>query len=209
LNAQAQESQLSSAMKTDYEQRFGQQSSIIDGITRALSPALEGGASAHGFSAEELAARNTQAINSVGAANRNAQQAVAGQLAGRGGDSGIESGIDKQIKATISSKMASDLASKQTDITNADWATGRDEYHRALAGEDFLAGKVLNPEAFGQLATSANDKAFSEADAINKANNQKWADIGGLITSAASAIPKGISGLKGMFGSGNLSDEDN
>jgi hypothetical protein len=208
--AQANEASLSQAMAADFGQRFGEQSEILNGINKALTPTLEGGASAHGFSAEELAAKNSAAINETGAANANAQRAIAGQLASRGGDSGLQSGIDSQIRASVTSQQATNLANNELAITNADWATGRDEYHRALSGEGFLAEKVLNPEAYGQEATAANKENFAESDAINKANNQKWADIGGLVGSAVGMIPgigSGIKALSGMFGKGNFSND--
>jgi hypothetical protein len=211
-SAQASEASLSTAMGTDFNSRFGEQSDIISGINRALSPTLAGGASQHGFSAEELAAKNTAAINNTGAANANAQRAISGELSGRGGDSGLMSGVDAQLKAGIASKSANNLANDQLNITNADFATGRDQYNRSVAaevsGENSLI-RLTDPTALGNEATGANKNSFAEASENNKATNQKWADIGGLVASATSVIPKGISGLKGMFGPGNLSDEDN
>jgi hypothetical protein len=198
-DSQASEAALSKQMSANFTTRFGEQSDFIHGINAALAPTLAGGESRHGFSAEELAAKNTQAINATGAANANAQRAISGELAGRGGDSGLMSGVDAQIKASVTSKMASDLASKQLDITNADWATGRDQYNRSVSGEEFLAGKVIRPEEFGQLATTANDTSFKEADANNRANSQKWADIGGLVQGAVKA---GVGIATGGFGSG-------
>lgn len=199
--AQNQEANLSTAMGADFNSRFGEQSDIISGINRALSPTLAGGASAHGFSAAELAAKNTQAINTTGAANANAARAVAGQLAGRGGDSGLQSGVDAQIKAGIATQSANNLANEQLGITNADFATGRDEYHRAVSGEEALAG-LTDPTSLGREASSANGQSFSEADTINKANNQKWADIGGLVTGIPKLIPgigSAVGALSGMF----------
>lgn len=184
LSAQANSVDLSKQMSADFSKRFDEQSDFIAGIKARLAPTLTGGASAHGFSAQELAARNTAAIDSVGAANANAQRAISGELAGRRGDSGLESGIDSQIKASVTSKMASDLADKQLDITNQDFAVGRDEYHRAIAdevsGENSLI-RLSDPTALGHDATAANKDSFLEANTINQAQNQELADVGGFV----------------------------
>jgi hypothetical protein len=209
--AQAQQADLSEAMGADYKSRFGEQTNLIDALTRAMSPALSTGASSHGYSASELSAKNTEALDAAGASYKNAAQAAGNAMAGRGGDSGLVSGVDQQIRASIASKAASDLARRQNEIVDEDFSVGRDEYHRAEAGLDFLAEKVLDPTALGADAIGANKESFLEANANNNANNQKWADIGGLLGGATKLIPgisTGIKSLAGMFHSGDLSDNE-
>jgi len=197
-NEQAASADLGKTMSQDFSQRFGEQSDFIHGINAALAPTLAGGASQHGFSADELAAKNSAAINEAGAANANAARAVAGQLAGRGGDSGLQSGVDAQIRASVTSQQAANLANNQLKITNEDFATGRDQYNRAVTAEDILAGKA-DPSGLGSGAIRATDQAFTESEANSKASNQVWADLGGLAGSAMSMIP-GVGGMAGgMF----------
>src|SRR6266705_491260 len=105
-------------LQQNYGTLFGKQQDVLDAVNRSLNPTLRGGPNQRGFSADELAARNTQAINSTAAATRAAQQAArtfgAGQ--GGGGTSGVNSGITKQIEGAIASQGAQTLGQRQGQI---------------------------------------------------------------------------------------------
>jgi hypothetical protein len=150
------------------QQRFADQSTLLSDINASLSPIVAAGPEQTGFSAEELAAKNTAAINNAAAANRNAQQAAGNVIAGQGGGagSGIESGVQQAIKAGISSTEAGNLANQQNEIVQQNYDVGRSNYKTALAGEQALSGDY-NPEAFNQEAQAGLSSSFSEANQIN------------------------------------------
>lgn len=198
---QHNEASFSSMLQSNYATRYAQQSDILNGLNARLNGIVAKGASQQGFSPEELAARNSSAINTTGANYKHAAQALGGQLAGRGGDSGLVSGVDKQIKASLASAGAESLSNQENAITAENYATGRDQYNKAVAGQAALANQY-DPEGYASQGTSANASSFGEADKIQQAEAQKWKTIAGGITGLASSfIPTGgLKALSGTFG---------
>src|SRR5579872_2029271 len=194
------EQNFSSQLMSNYATQFGDQSDILQSLNASLNPIISQGINQEGFSGPELAAMNTQAINSTGSAYQNAARALNGQLAGRGGDSGLESGVDQQIKESLASNAAGNLANQQLGITEANYAQGRANFDKALQHEEGIAS-LYDPTAYGGLATQANNSAFNEQNNVNQQNNQKNAEIAGGIAGLASSFLPGGS-LGGLFGSG-------
>lgn len=193
----------SSMLQENYKTLFGNQLGVLNKISRSISPILAAGPNQRGMSAEELAARNTQAINSAGAANRAAQQAArtygAGQ--GGGGTSGVTSGITKQIESAIGSQSAEALASQQNNIVGQDYEMGRENYWRAQGGMENLA-RGYDPNAAAGGAINENQASFGQANKITEENNAMGKDIAGFATSlAGSALTFG----GGFSGGGGLS----
>jgi hypothetical protein len=192
---------LSSEISSAFNQNFADQSATLKSISSALSPIAAAGPSQQGFSAAELAARNTAAINNSGAAARNATQSIQGHLAGRGGDSGLESGVDQQIVGSVKSNAANQLAGAEDNITAENYGTGRENYWRAQGGMQALANSY-DPNGFAGSAVSAGNAAFGDATKIQDMKNQEQAAIAGGITSLATdALTFGAGGMAGMAGS--------
>ena len=193
-------------LNADFAQNFGAQSDIYKNLTQSLTPMLEAGPNQQGFSPEERAALNTSAINTTGANYRNAAQAVGGQLAGRGDDSGIESGVDQQIKGNLAGQAAGQLSTEQNQITQADYAQGRQNFFGAEAGLGGVASG-LNPTGLAGQATSAGDAAATSANNIAAANAAPWNAVGKLVGGVAGDLLGGpgfnlISGLGGHSSKG-------
>jgi hypothetical protein len=89
--SQGAEQSLAQEMQSNYATRFADQQQVLDRLNQSLSPIVAAGPNQQGFSPKELANLNTQAINTTGAAARNATQAAQTSLAGcgGGGDSGL------------------------------------------------------------------------------------------------------------------------
>ncbi len=190
-------------LQQNYGTMFGKQLDVLKAIGSSLSPILAAGPNQRGFSADELAARNTQAINAAGAANRAAQQAArtygAGQ--GGGGTSGLTSGITKQIEAGIGTQVASNLGATQGQIVQQDYETGRRNYEMAVGGEQALAGQYGGAASSSQGgAISENQASFGQAKTIQEQQAQKEQMIAGGITSLATTAATG--------GLGMLNDSD-
>jgi hypothetical protein len=188
----AREDTLASTMAANYNQQFGAQSEILKSLTGQLTPIANLGPNAQGYSPEELAAMNTQAINVSGAAVRNAQQATAGVLAGRGGGgtSGIVSGIEAQIKGSLASAGAQELAGAQNEITQRNYQTGRENFWAATHGEHALAG-LYNPAEYGKLAGTETSEALSSENQIQA---MRRASLMGPISLGRKALGVGLTG---------------
>lgn len=138
----AQQSKIAGQMSANYSTTFSQQQDLIAALNKSFSPIVAQGPGQQGMTPAELAARNTAAINATAGANRMAQQSAANFGAGEGGgsSSGLTSGIEKQIEGSIASTQASNLSNTENQIQQENYATGRDNYNRATAGLEFLAG---------------------------------------------------------------------
>lgn len=215
---------LATQMSQAFQKQFADQGQILKNLTNQLTPIANLGPNQQGFSPQELAAMNTQAINSSGAAARNAQQRVAGTLAGQGAgmfagegggsSSGLVSGIQQQIQGTIASNSANQLADAQNQITQANYETGRKNFWDSTTGEQTLAHQY-NPAQFGDLASGANQLALKNEGQIQAEKRQAinsavglglgvlTGPVGGMISGGFKA---GISALGGMMGGKKSSD---
>ena len=126
---------------------------------------------------------NTQALNTTGANLRYAAQAV-GRVGNRGArrcdDSGIESGVDQQIKGNLAGQAAGQLSNEQNQITQANYAQGRQNFFGAEAGLGGVASD-LNPEGLAGTANTAGSDAATAANNIASANAAPWQMVGGLV----------------------------
>ena len=61
----------------NYNTNFSSQQSVLNHLNSVLSPIVQAGPNQTGFSPSELAAFNTQAIDSTGASAANAERAIA------------------------------------------------------------------------------------------------------------------------------------
>jgi len=194
---EGQSQSFSSMLQGNYSTLFGNQLDVLGAINKSLSPILAAGPNQQGFSAQELAALNTQAINSAGAAARNASQAVgnfgAGQ--GAGGSTGIVSGVQKQLQSSVASSSANQLATTQDQITQANYNQGSANYWRAQGGMEQLA-QGYSPNAAASAGIESNKNAFGEASTIQQQQQQEDQMIAGGITSLAT----------GAIGAANGSD---
>lgn len=198
LNLQASESQFMNTLQANYAQNFSNQQAVLSHLNSVLQPVVAAGPNQTGYSPQELAALNAQAIDTSSANYANEARALNTQLAGRNDEGNLpQSGVDQALKQRIASASANTLSNEELGITESDYATGRSNFNNAVSGEEALASQY-NPVSTGNLANNANTNAFSEANTINQQSNQAEADIFGGITSlATSAIPGVASFFKG------------
>lgn len=194
-NLEANEASFAQQLQQNYAQNFADQQAVLTHLNSVLSPILEAGPNQTGFSPQEAAALNTQAIDTTGAQAANAERAVGNELAGRNDSGNLpESGVDQALKAQIASSAAGQLSSEQLGITEANYATGRQNFAQAVGEEQGLAGQY-NPVSTGSLASGTNASAFGEANQIAQQQSQELSDIGGGVLSLATGAAGGIGNL--------------
>jgi hypothetical protein len=175
--------ELQGAFATNY----GKQSSIYQNITNTMTPIEEAGPDQQGYSAQELAALNTGAINSTGAATANAEQRTANANAGHGDGSGLESGVDKALESNIATTGADTLANEQNNITQGNYAQGNKNFQEASQALGSVAAGE-SPAAFGSEANTAGEDAFKSADTIQQQNQELSQDILGAVESGGTDL---------------------
>lgn len=203
-NLAGQQSNLAGTMQNDFSTQFANQSKALSTLSTNLTPIVNGGVNQQGYSAPELAAMNTSAINNAGAATRNAQQKTATTLAGQGGGganpAGLASGIQDQINGSIASAGANELAGAQNSIVQGNYATGRQNFFNATQGEQQLASSY-DPSKYGSEAAQTLGQASAAQDKIDSEKGSVLGDI--------TAVGKAVGGIAGSFlggGLGNLDD---
>jgi hypothetical protein len=200
---EGQQQSLSQDFAANYNTNFANQSAVLSHINGVLAPIVGAGASQTGFAPSEKATLDTQAVDTTGANAAAAEREVGSETAGRN-DSGNnpESGVDQALKAGVASSAAGQASSEELGITEADYATGRQNFENAVAGEEAVSGQY-NPSGAGQLANQGGEEAFNEANEIQQESNQEESDIAGGITGLAEGaltFGAGASGGGGFSG---------
>ncbi len=198
-----QQQDLSTLLSSNFSQRFGQQSAVLQNLNNMLTPISQAGPDQQGFGASELAALGTQAAEGVGANYSKATQALQNTLAARGGGSEVlPTGARAALQGTLASSAADQMSKEQLGITEANYATGRQNWKEATAGLSALANQYDTTALSGQ-AQKGYESSFGMADKIQQEKNQEQAAIaGGIVSLGMDAATFGAGGMTGLVGTG-------
>lgn len=190
-------------LQANYSQNFGAQSAALQNLNNIFTPIAEAGPNQQGFNAQQLAAYNTQIGEGVGQNYAKASQALNTQLASQGGGNEfLPSGAAGALKSNLATAAANQQSQEQLAVTQANYATGRQNWQQATAGLNALVGEY-NPNAIAGQATGATQGAFQDQTKVQDMKNQEVASIVGGITGLATGGLSGIaSGIKGLFSGG-------
>lgn len=188
-----QQSSFAATLRQSFEKRFGGQTEILEKLNKALTPILSAGPGGRGFSSTEKRLAEARIADRTAAQYEGAAKAVAGQLAGRGGDAGLISGVDAQIRAALAGESAKTQSEAQTQLELADFAAGREQFGQAAQGMLALSGQY-DPQNFGAMGTQAGQSAFGMQKDIDAQKGQFWKTLASGLTGIASA---GIGALTG------------
>jgi hypothetical protein len=181
-------------MRSNFSQRFGQQSQDLKQLNDIYQPIFAAGPN-QGIGGAELANLNTQAGQNVGQNYAKASQSLAGKIAQQGGGNEyLPSGAQNTLKQQMASSAASDLSGEQSKIAQYSQDTGRQLWSQAGAGLNALSGEYGANQLAGE-ATTAGNSAYGEAQQNAMQGYQQFGAIAGgiseLAKSAASFTPVG------------------
>lgn len=199
---QGSEESFMNTLQQNYAQNFSEQQGVLANLNQTLSPIVAAGPDQTGYSPQELAALNTQAIDTTGANYANAQKALNTANAGRDQGTSGESGVSQQLNEALASQESGQLSNEQLGITESNYATGRSNFQNAVGAEEGVASQ-FNPVATGGLANNANTTAFGEANTINQQEIAEQNEIASGVSSLALAgatFGAGASGGGGFSG---------
>lgn len=171
----------------NYATAFSGQQAILKNLTDTFTPILQAGPNQEGFAGGEKAALNTQATEGVAGNYAQASKAVSERQAAESGDSFLPSGAAEEEKAQIGAEAEGQRSSEQTQITEADYATGRQNF---LAASQALGGaaSLENPAGMAGAATSAGSSAATTANEIAQENQAWMGPVFGALGGAAGAV---------------------
>jgi hypothetical protein len=190
----------SQKVQANYNTLFGEQQGVMNNLNSIFTPIAEAGPSQQGFASPELAALNTQAIDTTGANYANAARALGGQLAGRSTAAGA-TGPSQAIQAGLASSAAGQLSNEELGITQANYAQGNANWQNATGGLQALNSSYETGQA-ATAGTKANQSAFGEADEIAQQEAQADQAIAGGITTGAM---EGLTFASGAMNGGGFS----
>lgn len=174
-------------LTSEYSTVFGQNQAILGSLTKSFQPILDAGINQEGFSKAELNNLNSQAVTGTGTNYAKAAAALgASQGAEGGGTAFIPSGAKREQQAQLAESAAANESGIESNITAADYATGRSNYLSAAAGLGGVAGQ-LNPAGFANSATGAGSAASTTANEVSQANSSWMNLVSGGLGAAATA----------------------
>lgn len=171
-------------MTSEYKSVFGQAQGILSTLTKSFQPILDKGINQQGYSPDELANLNSQAVTGTGVNYAKAKEALANQQAAEGGgNTFVPTGAKEQQNLELASSAAQNESAIEGKIASDNYSTGRENY---LSAANALGGVAsqLNPAGLANATTGAGGAAASTADAITQANNS-WMQLAGAGLGAA------------------------
>lgn len=189
---ETQQANMLSELTADYKTQFAGFQQILAALSSPLEAIVAKGPDQEGFGTAEMNALETQATERTANDYANAARAVneAGAAVG-GGNELLPSGGQAQLREETANAGAKESADLKTGITEADFATGRQNFWNATSALGGVAG-MENPVGFANAATGAGTAAASTATQIATEDNSWFAPVMGAVGGVlAGALSKG------------------
>lgn len=196
----------SKMLTNSYSSVFGDGSQMFQQLSQSLNGIISKGPDTMGYSPEELAAKNSQAINSAAASAKDVNQAIGTNAAKGGAVPGVESGVVQSERAQADTSVLNNLSNKEADITEKGYDVGRQEFNTAVQEKENSLGASFNPSTSMAGAVTGADSATAAQANANAAESTSWM---GLVGGMADAAVGGMSpfGKKGGSGGGGSSTQ--
>lgn len=189
---QLQEEDIQTLQQYDQEQQtqYANQTALYAQVNSVLAPILKAGPNQQGFSTPELNDLNAQAVEGTAENYSAAAKAVNENLAAEGGGNApITTGGQAQLKQEVAEGAAQSESQQETQIQQADYQTGQQNFQNAEEGEMAVASGE-NPLGYANAVTSSENAAGNEANAVASEDNS-WISAA---LGAAGAIGGGFAG---------------
>jgi hypothetical protein len=170
----------------NYATMFPEQQAILKSLTSEFQPILEAGPNQTGFSAAEESSLRTTASDTTAKAAQEADVALGAKLDTMG-DASIPSGARAQLESGVLTSAAEENAGLQNQITQENYAVGRENFLNAASALDTAAG-LENPNAFASAANAGGTAANATFNDIAAENNAWMGPVFGMIGGIGSAI---------------------
>ena len=178
------------------EATYAEDQELLQSVKSIYDPILAKGPNQEGYSSEELANLNAQAVEGTAKNYASAAKAVNEKMAAEGGgDIALPSGAQLQLQQEVANSAAATESGEESQILQADYQQGYNEFVNAGNMEMAVSGQY-NPTAYSGATTSAGSAASQTANEIAQENNS-WINAaigaaGSIGSSLIDANPKGI-----------------
>jgi hypothetical protein len=207
--AAATQQSLMNQMTGQMTQVFGNDNQVFNNLMASVQQTVAAGPGQQGFSQAELNAMNSQAITNNANQYKNVSGAVkSGEAAQGGGNSVSNAGATIGLNTGIAEQAAANTANSLNQITQANYATGRQNYQNAVATEQGLTNSFNNLSSLENSAQAGTEANYKNQAAIGSQNQWLTKDISSLAMSGVSAMASGgvdsLGTLASQQGSGNI-----
>ncbi len=150
---------------------YADQQAIYGPMAKQFQSIFDMGPSQEGFSTDEKNTLNSQAVAGTAQNYSQAAKAVGENLAGEGGGSEeLPTGAQAEIKQQVANSAAATESGQETQIAEADYNQGHQNWQEAGAGlESIAAGE--NPLGFENAETSSGSAAETTEEQIAQEDN--------------------------------------
>jgi hypothetical protein len=147
-------------------EQYGKQSAIYAQLTPQFESILAKGPNQEGFSAGETEDLNAQAVQGTAQNYNQAAKAVGESVAAEGGGTNpLTSGAQTELKEQVADSAAETESSQESQIKQADYQAGAQQYQNAESGLMEIASGE-DPLGFENAETGSAGVANNEANAI-------------------------------------------
>jgi hypothetical protein len=168
---------------------FGAGSSMYKSLSTKLDSIIN---TTQGKSPEELAAENSQTLNSTAASAKQVNAAI-GANAAKSGDSnpGVESGVVQAERSAADTQVLNNMSNQQAKIVEDNYAVGRQERDAAIKSEEALPSAAFGASEGAASEVGAADAQVSQQANANEQSQTSWMGmVGGIASQAAGALGK-------------------
>lgn len=152
-------------------QQYEHEQSIFAPMASQFKSILEKGPNQGGFSAPELEDLNSQAVEGTAENYEHASTALnEGEAARGGGSTSLPNGVEQQERESLAASAAGTESKQESEIKQADYGQGYDEWKSAGAGLMGIATGE-NPLGYEGAATNAGNAAGTTANQIAEQDN--------------------------------------
>lgn len=183
----SEQTQFYSTLTNAFNETFPEQQQILSALTSEFQPILEAGPNQEGFSPAEESAMRTEATDLTARGANQADVALNAKEAENGGGAFIPSGANTELEAGLLSSAANENSTLQSNITQANYATGRENF---LTAAQELGGTAAeeNPLGFAGAATGAGSAANTTEQDIAQENSAWMGPVFGLLGGLGSSV---------------------
>jgi hypothetical protein len=188
-NTEKSQADFTNTLHDAFKSQFGARKGTLDFLTGTLTDSVK---NPQGMTPEALAAARTQATQQTAGDFDNAQKAVQGKFAARGGSS-LPSGVDEQVLGSLAGAGATEQSNAQNNITLENERQRQQNYWNSVSGLQNVAQQE-DPNGLASNATNAADSTATLGSAYKSSQSSQLLGVLGSIAGGAGTALGGYLG---------------
>jgi hypothetical protein len=182
-----------STLTNSYKSVFGLGTQMYQKLSAGLDSVISKGREAMGYSPQELALKNSEAINSAAASAKSVNRAIGAKAATSSATPGVESGVVQAERAGADTSIMNNLSNKEADITESGFQVQREGFDKAVAEKEGSLSASFSPSTSMDSGINSANAAVSEQANANEQQSSSWMGmVGGLADSAVGGLSQGL-----------------